>query len=111
MALITGCYEPHVSGALLPNVNDCRHRNFHDYHKKSIPRGKRRYKCVDICTTAHIPVCMQYCILYMQIQSYCREFVIACKLELHDILTPQVYYSIHTVKTVYQYVCVAMCAF
>lgn len=37
MAVITGCYESHVSDALLPKVNNCRHRYFNDYHKKSIP--------------------------------------------------------------------------
>lgn len=69
MAVITGCYESHVSGALLPNVNDCRHRNFHDYHKKLIPRGERRYDCVHMWTTAHVPayVCIQT--LFMQMWS------------------------------------------
>lgn len=63
MAVITGCYESHVSGALLPNVNDCRQRNFHDYHKKPIPRGEKRY----MCTSAHIHLCVcgLYSILYM----------------------------------------------
>lgn len=98
MAVITGCYESHVSGALLPNVNDCRHRNFHDYHKKPIPRGKKRYECVHMCTTAHIPVWIQYILYTLYANSmYCREFVIACKLELRDILTPQVYFCMNTV--------------
>lgn len=35
MAVITGHYESHVSIALLPNVNDWRHRNFHYGCKKN----------------------------------------------------------------------------
>lgn len=35
MAVITGCYGSHLSIALLPNVNDWRHRNFHDGNKKN----------------------------------------------------------------------------
>lgn len=35
MAVITGHYESHVSIALLPNVNDLRHRNFHYGYKKN----------------------------------------------------------------------------
>lgn len=42
MAVITGRYESHLSIALLPNVNDWRHRNFHDGYKKKIPYG---YEC------------------------------------------------------------------
>lgn len=41
MTVITGRYESHLSIALLPNVNDWRHRNFHDGYKK-IPYG---YEC------------------------------------------------------------------
>lgn len=58
MAVITGCYESHVSGALLPNVNDCRHRNFHDYHKKTISGGQKRYECAHMFATTHPPVCV-----------------------------------------------------
>lgn len=58
MAVITGCYESHVSGALLPNVNDCRHRNFHDYHKKPIPTGEKRYENVYMCRSAQISLCI-----------------------------------------------------
>lgn len=35
MAIITGRYESQVSIALLPNVNDWRHRNFHYSYKKN----------------------------------------------------------------------------
>lgn len=52
MAVITWHYESHVSAALLPNVNDWRHRNFHDYHKNLIPRQEKRYECVHMCKTA-----------------------------------------------------------
>lgn len=41
MAVITGRCESHLSIALLPNVNDWRHKNFHDGYKK-IPYG---YEC------------------------------------------------------------------
>lgn len=43
MAVITGCYESHVSGALLPNVNNCRETNLHDYYKKLILKTEERY--------------------------------------------------------------------
>lgn len=73
MAVITGRYESHVSGALLPNVNDCRHRNFHDYHKKPIPRGGKRDERVHMCTTTHIPACVFsiHCTLCTQMLSIC----------------------------------------
>lgn len=58
MAVITGYYESHVSVALLPNVNDWRHRNFHDYHKKKKNNPKRREE-VWMCTYVHNWVCMQ----------------------------------------------------
>jgi len=51
MAIITGCYESQVTDALLPKVNNCRHRNFTDNHKMPIPRGG---KCMS--TTTHILV-------------------------------------------------------
>lgn len=35
MAVITGRYESHLSIALLPKVNDWRHRNFHDAYKEN----------------------------------------------------------------------------
>lgn len=44
--LYIGCYESHVSVALLPDANDWRHRNFHDYHKKPIPNGEGLQNCV-----------------------------------------------------------------
>lgn len=49
MAVITGYYESHVSVALFPNVNEWRHRNFHENHKKTIPRGEK-------CTCAQLSV-------------------------------------------------------
>lgn len=58
MAVITGYYESHVSVALLPNANDWRHRNFHDYHKKKKNNPKRREE-VWMCTYVHNWVCMQ----------------------------------------------------
>lgn len=48
MAVITGRYESHLSIALLPNVHDWRHRNFHDGYKKTIPYGyesAQQYSC------------------------------------------------------------------
>lgn len=107
MAVITGYYESQVSGALLPNVNDCRHRNFHDYHKKPIPGGGKRYECVYMCTAAHIPacVCSINCVLYSLYVNaiYCRGFINAHLLELHDILTAQVYYCMNA-DCIYIYV-------
>lgn len=57
MAVITGYYESHVSVALLPNVNDWRHRNFHDYHKKKKQsqeerRGMNVYICAQLSVHA-----------------------------------------------------------
>lgn len=100
MAVITGCYESHVSGALLPNVNDCRHRNFHDYHKKLIPRGERRNDCVHMCTTAHVPVCVCIHTLFMQMKSIVDYLH---NLHVHYTQASQVYCT--------DCVCVAMCPF
>lgn len=100
MAVITGCYESHVSGALLPNVNDCRHRNFHDYHKKPIPREEKRYECVHMCKTAQIPACVGHIL-------YCRAFVIGAT---YSYITDILLYD-YCIGCLSLCVCVAMCVF
>lgn len=72
MAVITGYYESHVSVALLPNLNEWRHRNFHDNHKKTIPRGEKRNECVHMCTA----VCMQRRII---VQSFTYANAVCCR--------------------------------
>lgn len=98
MAVITGCYESHVFSALLPNVNDCRHRNFHDCHKKPIPRQEKRYECAQLhnCTHTCTSVCHIYCILYIQIQSIVENLLLhanwSCMISLHKYITVWILY-------------------
>lgn len=48
MAVITGRYESHLSIALLPKVNDWRHRNFHDGNKKKSPMGTNGHNSIHV---------------------------------------------------------------
>lgn len=75
MAVIMGCYESHMSGTLLPNVSNFRHRNFHDDYKKKkpIPRGEEVEVCAHVCPAAHIPARRIDCLYSLDINEISRQ--------------------------------------